>query len=63
MYVKILKKSFWISLFVMAIVIVLSVTNEFLKEDFFDGISVIFITSFIASFCGLYVSKIKEDIY
>jgi sensor histidine kinase YesM len=59
MYVKILKKSFWISLFVMAIVIVLSVTNEFLKEDFFDGISVIFITSFIASLCGLYVSKIK----
>jgi two-component system LytT family sensor kinase len=59
MFVKVLKKSFWISLFLISIVITLCITNEFLNEDIFDGISVIFISFFIASFCGLYISKIK----
>ena len=62
MFVKILKKSFGISLFLISIVIVLCFTIDFLKEDIFDGISVIFISFFVASFCGLYISKIKISI-
>lgn len=56
---KVLKKSFLISLVFILIVTALCAFSNFLKEDIFDGILVIYISIFVSIFCGLRFSLTK----